>query len=77
MDLIKQMVQRRQQLGITAEKSVPAETPAQRVKVAEAPKSLRQRRRDIIENKPKSKVLKEYFEDLIAEHCEDSSDEDD
>lgn len=72
MDLIKQMVQNRIAQGITTN------TPPQKaelVRQMQKQKTLRQRRQDIIDNKPKPKIVLEYFEDVIRQNLE-SSDED-
>lgn len=79
MDLIKQMMERRAALNVQApimvESTIERPTPAQRVKEEKRQKSLRERRKEIIADKPKHKVVKEYFEDLITELCYSSSDE--
>jgi len=74
MDLLKQMTQRRVALGITTN-GVP-ETKAEQVRVMQKTKTLRQRRQDIIDSKPKAKVVLDYFEDLIRENLESSDEED-
>ena len=56
-------------MGNTAGSSVPIPAPGQQ------PKTLNSRRADIIENMPKIKVVREYFEDLVARLCEYSDDE--
>lgn len=73
MDLIKQMVANRIAQGITT--NTPPQK-ANQIRVMQKQKTLRQRRQDIIDNKPKPKMLLEYFEDVIRENLE-SSDEDD
>lgn len=74
MDLIKKMAERRVALGVTS--TAPASTPAkQQQEMAKAGKSLHQRKKDIIDNTPKAKIVKEYFEDLIAELEADTSDD--
>ena len=73
MDLIKQMMQNRIAQGITTN-TPPAKAEAARVQQKQ--KTLRQRRQDIIDNKPKSKVVLDYFEDLIRENLESSDEED-
>jgi len=57
-------------MGNIAGSSVPNPPPGER------PKTLNSRRADIIENMPKIKVVREYFEDLVARLCEYSDDED-
>ena len=39
------------------------------------PKTLNTRRKDIIEETPKVKTVREYFEDLVARLSQDSDDE--
>lgn len=56
-------------MGNTSGSSVPIPAPGER------PKTLNSRRQDIIENMPKIKVVREYFEDLVARLCEYSDDE--
>lgn len=73
MDLIKQMTQRRAALGITTN-AIP-ETKAEQIRVMQKQKTLRQRRQEIIDSKPKPKVVLDYLEDLIQANLE-SSDED-
>lgn len=74
MDLIKQMTQRRVALGITTN-AVP-ETKAEQVRVMQKTKTLRQRRQEIIDSKPKTKVVMDYFEDVIQANLESSDEED-
>lgn len=73
MDLIKQMVQNRIAQGIHTNAPPPAK--AEQIRQMQKAKTLRQRRQDIIDNKPKPKIVLDYFEDLIRENLE-SSDED-
>jgi hypothetical protein len=49
---------------------------AEQVRQMQKQKTLRQRRQAIIDTKPKAKVVLEYFEDLIRENLESSSEED-
>lgn len=72
MDLIKQMVQNRIAQGITTN-TPPAKT--EQIRVMQKQKTLRQRRQDIIDNKPKPKIVLGYFEDLIQANLESSDDE--
>jgi len=74
MDLIKQMTQRRAALGITTN-GIP-ETKAAQIREMQKTKTLRQRRQDIIDTKPKPKIVLDYFEDLIQQNLESSDDED-
>lgn len=74
MDLIKKMAERRVAMGVTS--TAPASSPVkQHQEMAKAGKSLGQRKKEIIENTPKAKIVKEYFEDLISELEADTSDE--
>ena len=57
-------------MGNTSGSSVPIPAPGTR------PKTLNSRRADIIKDLPKIKVVREYFEDLVARLCEYSDDED-
>ena len=57
-------------MGNTAGSTVPIPPLGQK------PKTLNSRRADIIENMPKIKVVREYFEDLVTRLCEYSDDED-
>lgn len=52
------------------------ESKSKRIQEEVHVKSLRDRRADICENKPKAKIVLEYFKDLIAHNLEDSEDED-
>jgi len=70
MDLIKQMIQNRIAQGITT--NAP---PATSIRAMQKTKSLRQRRQDIIDNKPKPKIVLQYFEDVIQQNLESSDDE--
>ena len=73
MDILKQMTAARLALGITTN-AVPT-TKAQQVRQMQKVKSLRERRRDIIESKPKPATVRAYFEDLIQQSLESSSEE--
>jgi hypothetical protein len=71
MDLIKMaQANRARTMGNTSGSSVPIPAPGTR------PKTLNSRRADIIKDLPKIKVVREYFEDLVARLCEYSDDED-
>lgn len=74
MDLIKQMVANRIAQGIHT--NAPPPSKAEQVRQMQKVKTLRQRRQDIIDNKPKAKIVLSYFEDLIRENLESSSEED-
>lgn len=71
MDLIKMaQANKARAMGNTSGSSVPIPAPGTK------PKTLNVRRADIIENMPKVKVVREYFEDLVLRLCEYSDDED-
>ena len=71
MDLIKiAQMNKARAMGNTSGSSVPIPAPGTK------PKTLNVRRADIIENMPKVKVVREYFEDLVLRLCEYSDDED-
>jgi len=66
MDILRQMTERRKEMGMVGtgiiEKSKPSRTH-------EKPKpeklTLREMRNRIIEDKPKAKVVKEYFQEVV------------
>lgn len=71
MDLIKMaQANKARAMGNTSGSSVPIPP------IGTKPKTLNVRRADIIENMPKVKVVREYFEDLVLRLCEYSDDED-
>ena len=74
MDIIKQMVANRVAQGIHTNAPPPAR--AEQMRQVQKVKTLKQRRQEIIDNKPKPKIVLAYFEDLIAENLESSSEED-
>jgi hypothetical protein len=74
MDLIKKMAERRVALGVTST-APPTSTAKQHQEMAKAGKTLSSRRREIIDNTPKAKIVKEYFEDLVAELEADTDDD--
>lgn len=74
MDLIKQMVANRVAQGIHT--NAPPPNKAEQVRQQQKVKTLRQRRQEIIDNKPKPKIVLSYFEDVIRENLESSSEED-
>lgn len=74
IDILKSMTANRVALGITTN-AIPA-TKAQQVRQMQKVKSLRERRRDIIDSKPKAATVRAYFEDLIQQSVESSSEED-
>jgi hypothetical protein len=85
MDIIKQMMARRNELGLTNEMvSATSRTPAKEktppVNLSDPTKgrkSLRELRADIIKKKPKAKAVKKFIEESITRlTCESSDDED-
>jgi hypothetical protein len=72
MEIVKQMMLARAQAGLS---SAYPESKANRIQQAVQVKSLRQRRADICENKPKAKVVLDYFKDLIQQNLEESEEE--
>jgi len=75
MDLIKNMMENRKKAGIVEHKGAPASTGTSLG--VQKPKSLRQLKMEIIENKPGKKAVKEYFETLVEHLCESSDDDSD
>jgi hypothetical protein len=79
MDLLKQMLATRQQMGVVNDpkprraKSAKKETKADRAK--ENVPGSRAMRKFIIDETPSKKIVKEHLEAIIARECE-SSDED-
>lgn len=73
MDIIKQMVANRVAQGIHT--NAPPPTKAEQVRQLQKTKTLRQRRQEIIDNKPKPKIVLAYFEDVIRENLESSSED--
>lgn len=70
MDLIKlAQANKARAMGQTAGSSKPIPAPGTK------PKTLNSRRADIIADMPKIKVVREYFEDLVARLTEYSDDE--
>jgi hypothetical protein len=70
MDLIKlAQMNKARSMGLTSGSSQPVPAPGTK------PKTLNSRRTDIIQDLPKIKVVREYFEDLVARLCEYSDDE--
>lgn len=66
MDILRQMTERRKEMGMVGsgiiEKSKPSRTPKPK---AEKRTTLREMRNRIIEEKPKAKVVKEYFKEVV------------
>jgi hypothetical protein len=74
MDLIKTMLQNRKSAGMTP---TIKGTNTIAVVPSDERNSLRAMKRNIIEKKPGKKVIKEYFEAVVEQLCESSSDEED
>lgn len=66
MDILRQMTERRKEMGMVGtgiiEKSKPSRVPQPK---AEKRTTLREMRNRIIEEKPKAKVVKEYFKEVV------------
>ena len=73
MDILKQMTLARAQAGIS--NALP-DNKTTRIQGLQRVKSLRERRADICENKPKAKIVLEYFKDLIQNNLDSSSEDD-
>lgn len=67
MDILRQMTERRKEMGMVGtgiiEKSKPSRTYEK--PKAEKRTTLREMRNRIIEDKPKAKVVKEYFQEVV------------
>ena len=75
MDLIRQMMINREAKGVQSNKPVKSEAPACKEESFKGGKSFSERRREIIKEKPKKKIVREYFEELVSMMCDsDSSD---
>lgn len=65
MDILRQMTERRKEMGMVGsgiiEKSKPSRTPQPKPEKL----TLREMRNRIIEDKPKAKVVKEYFQEVV------------
>jgi hypothetical protein len=65
MDILRQMTERRKEMGMVGtgiiEKSKPSRTPKPKPEKL----TLREMRNRIIEEKPKAKVVKEYFQEVV------------
>lgn len=71
MDLLRQMAANRQAQGITATATKPkTESHDKPVPGTKAMRAY------IVEKKPSKKCVKEHLEQIIAQECESSSDED-
>lgn len=64
----------RAKLNIVKETTKEVFSPAP-LDMDKRPKSMNKRRKDIIEDKPKAKIVREYFQDLSARLSQYSDDE--
>lgn len=76
MDLIRQMMINREAKGVTSNKPLVKEAPMTKDESFKGGMSFSERRKEIIKNKPKKKVVREYFIELIERECESDSDSD-
>jgi len=74
MDLIRMMNENRAKMNIVRETKKEVFSPPP-LAMDKKPKTLNTRRKDIIEDVPKIKVVREYFEALVARLSEYSDDE--
>lgn len=75
MDLIRQMHENRAKLNMVRETAKQVFQPPP-LAADKRPKTLAQRRKDIIDDCAKPKIVREYFTDLIARLTAYSDDED-
>jgi hypothetical protein len=74
MDLIRMMNENRAKMNIVKETKKEVFSPAP-LAMDKRPKTFQQRRKDIITEVPKIKVVREYFADLVKRLSGYSSDE--
>jgi hypothetical protein len=74
MDLIRMMQENRAKLNMIKETKKEVFSPPP-LDLDKKPKTLNKRRKDIIEDCPKIKTVREYFTDLVARLSEYSDDE--
>jgi hypothetical protein len=74
MDLIRMMHENRAKMNIIKETKKEVFSPPP-LDMDKRPKTLNKRRKDIIEEQPKIKIVREYFTDLVARLSEYSDDE--
>ena len=74
MDLIRMMNENRAKLNMIKETKKEVFSPPP-LAMDKKPKTLNRRRKDIIEDTPKIKEVREYFTDLVARLSEYSDDE--
>jgi len=74
MDLIRMMNENRAKLNLVKETRKEVFSPPP-LAMDKKPKTLNARRKDIIDEQPKIKAVREYFEALVARLSEDSEDE--
>jgi len=74
MDLIRMMNENRAKLNLVRETKKEVFSPPP-LDMNKKPKTLNKRRKDIIDEEPKIKIVREYFIDLVARLSEYSNDE--
>ena len=74
MDLIRMMNENRAKMNMIKETRKEVFSPPP-LALDKKPKTLNRRRKDIIEDTPKIKEVREYFTDLVARLSEYSDDE--
>ena len=74
MDLIRMMNENRAKMNLLKETKKEVFSPPP-LAMDKKPKTLNRRRKDIIEDTPKIKEVREYFTDLVARLSEYSDDE--
>lgn len=74
MDLIRMMNENRAKMNMVKETRKDVFTPPP-LAMDKRPKTMAARRKDIIDESPKIKVVREYFNDLINRLTQDSDDE--
>jgi len=74
MDLIRMMNENRAKMNIVKETRKEVFSPPP-LAMDKKPKTLNSRRKDIINEEPKIKEVREYFKDLVARLSEYSDDE--
>jgi len=75
MDLIRMMEANRAKMNMIKETKKEVFSPPP-LALDKKPKTLNSRRKDIMTETPKPKIVREYFTDLVARLSEDSEDDD-
>lgn len=66
MDILRQMTERRKEMGMVGTGIIEKSKPSRTYEKPKAEKlTLREMRNRIIEDKPKAKVVKEYFQEVV------------